>query len=101
RHTRFSRDWSSDVCSSDLEDRPSGSAMMKTSVVRRRIARWAVLALLLVAAGVFTLPFLWSLSISFQPPGDVFRWPIKLVPEPFKIGRASCREIEYFFVANA
>src|SRR5690606_40078601 len=22
RHTRFSRDWSSDVCSSDLDDRP-------------------------------------------------------------------------------
>src|SRR5690606_40021593 len=26
RHTRFSRDWSSDVCSSDLLRRPSGSA---------------------------------------------------------------------------
>jgi ABC-type glycerol-3-phosphate transport system permease component len=42
----------------------------------------ATLALLLVATGLFTLPFLWSLSISFQPPGDVFRWPIKLIPDP-------------------
>src|SRR5690606_39782182 len=25
RHTRFSRDWSSDVCSSDLQDAPSDS----------------------------------------------------------------------------
>src|SRR5690606_41201872 len=25
RHTRFSRDWSSDVCSSDLEAQPEGS----------------------------------------------------------------------------
>ncbi|WP_202901185.1 carbohydrate ABC transporter permease [Methylocaldum szegediense] len=59
--------------------------MMKPSVVRTRLVRLAVLALLLVAAGVFTLPFLWSLSISFQPPGDVFRWPIKLVPDPFTL----------------
>ena len=44
--------------------------------------RVATLALLIVATGLFTLPFLWSLSISFQPPGDVFRWPIKLIPDP-------------------
>jgi multiple sugar transport system permease protein len=42
----------------------------------------ATLALLIVATGLFTLPFLWSLSISFQPPGDVFRWPITLIPDP-------------------
>ena len=42
----------------------------------------ATLALLIVTTGLFTLPFLWSLSISFQPPGDVFRWPIKLIPDP-------------------
>lgn len=42
----------------------------------------ALLALLFLAAGIFTLPFLWSLSISFQPPGDVFRWPIRLIPDP-------------------
>jgi multiple sugar transport system permease protein len=42
----------------------------------------AALGLLIVATGVFMFPFLWSLSISFQPPGDVFRWPIKLIPDP-------------------
>src|SRR6266511_5923623 len=28
RHTRFSRDWSSDVCSSDLADRPRDAAVL-------------------------------------------------------------------------
>src|SRR5690606_40080647 len=32
RHTRFSRDWSSDVCSSDLCDLIRGSAHLRTSV---------------------------------------------------------------------
>ena len=36
----------------------------------------------LVASVFFILPYLWSLSISFQPPGDVFAWPIKLMPDP-------------------
>jgi multiple sugar transport system permease protein len=39
------------------------------------------LTLLVMAAGIFMLPFFWSLSISFQPPGDVFRWPMRLIPE--------------------
>lgn len=38
--------------------------------------------LLLGATLLFTLPFIWSISISFQPPGDVFSWPIKLFPDP-------------------
>src|SRR5690606_41069310 len=31
RHTRFSRDWSSDVCSSDLAERPSVLQLMMTA----------------------------------------------------------------------
>ena len=31
---------------------------------------------------LFILPYIWSLSISFQPEGDVFAWPIKLLPDP-------------------
>jgi multiple sugar transport system permease protein len=41
-----------------------------------------VLALLLGAAGLFVFPFLWSLSISLQASGDVFRWPLRLIPDP-------------------
>src|SRR5690606_39976423 len=33
RHTRFSRDWSSDVCSSDLADASSGSFTKSVSIV--------------------------------------------------------------------
>lgn len=48
----------------------------------RGVRRAGALLLLALATLVFTLPFLWSLSLSFQPPGDVFSWPIKLWPDP-------------------
>src|SRR5690606_39773233 len=34
RHTRFSRDWSSDVCSSDLRLRPVGTGFVGSAPVR-------------------------------------------------------------------
>lgn len=47
-----------------------------------RLIRKALLLILLIpASALFTFPFLWSLSISLQPGGDVFRWPLQLVPE--------------------
>jgi multiple sugar transport system permease protein len=57
----------------------------RSRTVRNAIRRSAVLALLLAATGIFTLPFIWSLSISFQPPGDVFSWPIELIPDEFTL----------------
>src|SRR5690606_32173477 len=39
RHTRFSRDWSSDVCSSDLELSGSCPAVVPTVVPQRRVVR--------------------------------------------------------------
>ncbi|MGX2041820.1 carbohydrate ABC transporter permease [Methylocaldum sp. MU1018] len=59
--------------------------MIGTAAIRNTIRRSAVLAFLLVATGVFTLPFLWALSLSFQPPGDVFSWPIELIPDEFTL----------------
>jgi multiple sugar transport system permease protein len=50
--------------------------------MREKLSRLSLALLLFLAAGLFALPFLWSLSLSFQPPGDVFRWPIRLVPDP-------------------
>lgn len=45
----------------------------------RKLWVWIIVALALV---VFTGPFLWSLSLSFQQPGDVFEWPIRFIPDP-------------------
>lgn len=39
------------------------------------------MGMLLIAAAGFTLPFIYSVSISLRPPGDVFRWPVQLIPE--------------------
>src|SRR5690606_39739298 len=37
RHTRFSRDWSSDVCSSDLIEKPGDLAGMLTDLQRHQV----------------------------------------------------------------
>src|SRR5690606_39602225 len=37
RHTRFSRDWSSDVCSSDLKRPASAEIMMGAGAVAQRV----------------------------------------------------------------
>src|SRR5690606_39525324 len=39
RHTRFSRDWSSDVCSSDLSRAPDGRRVKGVSLPRRAFSR--------------------------------------------------------------
>src|SRR5207245_6058362 len=69
RHTRCYRDWSSDVCSSDLGERPARSAVLRDGAVRPgRVALQAR-----VAQGGGPVDAL----------GRGRRW---------QIGRASCRE---------
>src|SRR5690606_40810865 len=41
RHTRFSRDWSSDVCSSDLAEDNTGNAAAHTRQANPRSDHWA------------------------------------------------------------
>ena len=41
-----------------------------------------MLAVIIVASLLFIGPYLWSVSISLQLPGDVFGWPIQLLPSP-------------------
>src|SRR5690606_39891672 len=65
RHTRFSRDWSSDVCSSDLQ---------------RDEFQVVQFIPLVVALPVFLSGALWPIE---EMPGWL---------QPFEIGRASCRE---------
>src|SRR5690606_39771862 len=90
RHTRFSRDWSSDVCSSDLGDISCES--------------------LVVATGGLSIPTMGATGLGYEVAGQ-FGLPLKprsagLVPftlsptqlaifAPCKIGRASCREREW------
>ena len=39
-------------------------------------------AIVAIASLAFLGPYVWSLSLSFQPAGDVFAWPIQLIPDP-------------------
>src|SRR5687768_18467468 len=71
RHTRCSRDWSSDVCSSDL------AVLLDSS---REVVRRAVPALRALAGAPEGTKLVWATAAS----GD---YPVYV-----EIGRASCRE---------
>ena len=66
---------------SEPQRRPQRLRVLAVRVVEyaRRSTGLLVVAL---ASVFFILPYVWSVSISFQPPGDVFSWPIKLIPNP-------------------
>ncbi len=57
---------------------------------RKAVRRSAIFAgrkllaifVIVIASLLFVGPYIWSLSISFQPPGDVFNWPIQFLPDP-------------------
>src|SRR5690606_39518019 len=76
RHTRFSRDWSSDVCSSDLgrTTHPNIFANMTISKDNKDVLKET-------AEIVDRTPQLRGLMVNFQTP-----------PPAEQIGRASCRE---------
>src|SRR5690606_40711413 len=90
RHTRFSRDWSSDVCSSDLcrprlPIRPTGVCMSRFILFLRSL----LFAVLLTVATV-----VWALMCFVFAPlpyRQRYYW---------KIGRASCRERVWFWVGG-
>src|SRR5690606_39448943 len=76
RHTRFSRDWSSDVCSSDLAEVPAPHRLPEL------LAAHTAQHLRVVHADVAHLPLL-----------GVPRDPAETLDvRQLKIGRASCRE---------
>src|SRR5690606_40725235 len=93
RHTRFSRDWSSDVCSSDLGDHN----ITNLNMLNDDDYVTAILAYMtdvdfkgayLDGNGIIPTP----LYVESDDPYD----------EPFEIGRASCRErVEIWVVGGA
>jgi multiple sugar transport system permease protein len=50
------------------------------------IGKIFVYAGLIVLAVLFTAPWLWMVSASFQPLGDMFNWPPSWIPEHFTLG---------------
>src|SRR5690606_40918291 len=80
RHTRFSRDWSSDVCSSDLVmDTPKAQIALTLSAGEAGILRLPIIARPPTSAGK---DFPIRIAIRYRTSDNA----------PIKIGRASCRE---------
>src|SRR5690606_40974367 len=90
RHTRFSRDWSSDVCSSDLrrrEDlrlsaRPGGAHPHRRDRYRRALSRIQMENEMILEPAKAKRPAFW---------GALATSAFMTLPA-FEIGRASCRE---------
>src|SRR5690606_39736073 len=80
RHTRFSRDWSSDVCSSDLGCHSSGSADIIDKFHEELRKHKLENEIKVVGTGCFGLCEVGPIVIVY--PEGAF----------YKIGRASCRE---------
>jgi multiple sugar transport system permease protein len=49
------------------------------------LGRGTVYAILIIGAILFTAPWVWMVSASFQPRGDIFNWPPSWLPEHFTL----------------
>src|SRR5207302_7771106 len=92
RHTRFSRDWSSDVCSSDLIFKE-----FKEFAMRGNVVDLAVGVVIGAAFGKIITSLVGDIItpvIGRITPGgaDLKNKLISLEPDKTEIGRASCRE---------
>src|SRR5206468_7556871 len=91
RHTRSDRDWSSDVCSSDL----SASGLVTTRVSRAVRSRRFQIS---TATGTSPMKLLRLVTAYFDPKPlwggmALTMGPVKVTSRPVnQIGRASCRE---------
>src|SRR5690606_41141625 len=81
RHTRFSRDWSSDVCSSDLTQ----IINCETEVLNEKFSISSVTFLMVLCSDLY-ISFVGSSSVTFRPLSSKYN---------LQIGRASCRESVY------
>src|SRR5690606_40140557 len=91
RHTRFSRDWSSDVCSSDLGLIASlGVALLLNQNVRG-LSLWRVLFYLPAVLPAIATLLLWRWIFSSTGLLNSTLTPLYRLAG-IEIGRASCRE---------
>src|SRR5690606_39452175 len=101
RHTRFSRDWSSDVCSSDLDDGTRRTEILQTAALLIATSGLRTsLQEIADAAGI--LPG--SLYHHFESKEAILIELLRLYHEDLdriEIGRASCRERVQMPVAAA
>src|SRR5690606_41052740 len=89
RHTRFSRDWSSDVCSSDLNHHPPATVAGPGGTARR------------AAPAPGKTPSASARTTTSPGETDSLRRTPRRSREPAEIGRASCRErVEIAVVAG-
>src|SRR5690606_39788616 len=86
RHTRFSRDWSSDVCSSDLLDASQVTASIGRLLVTDRETMLGKLSDVMVDDSHFN-------KFAICVPPALRRLHLaSTVAAPSELGRASCRE---------
>src|SRR5690625_7190473 len=82
RHTRWPRDWSSDVCSSDLDTAvewiASGRSYNAETALKRGVVDAVVASDQLHAAGLHTLAQCRSAHLSVQPGREAKTQPLKL-----------------------
>src|SRR5690606_40176513 len=88
RHTRFSRDWSSDVCSSDL---PTPVALTRLRAPGSVMGPSSADAVKAVIAASALLP---TYGTAVDPVSAYEKLEAKSAAPAPKIGRASCRERE-------
>src|SRR5690625_5534613 len=86
RHTRWPRDWSSDVCSSDLEK--SGGKTRKTADLKQGVAY------------LFRHPVFRPLVLASAAQNMVFTGYFSIFILWVEIGRASCRERVWMLVVG-
>lgn len=72
-----------------------GAAATRDPDWKRRIARWALEAILLIGGLGMVFPFVWMLSSSLKLPGDIYS--LSLIPPTFTLGnyRTVLEETEY------
>src|SRR5690606_39919683 len=92
RHTRFSRDWSSDVCSSDLNLQKKNENELRKKIEEFRDKASKIAANSLAEFGINAPIDIIEKTIYDSINENTPDFGIKSVVDSQKIGRASCRE---------
>src|SRR5687767_6256056 len=63
--------------------RAASTPQRRSVPIMQRLGVLLVYAILTIGAVLFTAPWAWMVSASFQPLGDMFNWPPTWIPETF------------------